>query len=238
MSNHSSISNLADQLQHLTVSDMASRPVSQVGQRQPASSSSGTTSSTTTLHGGTTSQFKMAPPDLYYGDRKKFREFLNQVQLNFMFHPQTVDISVKKIMYAATFLRSAVFDWFEPYMKNQLKNGEDAYAETLQMFQNFSNFKVKLNQIYENTDTVKKAERDLQKLRQKKSASRYTSKFHQLASRVSWKNTVLAAVFYTGLKNSIKNELARINRSDDLQPLIEVAIKVNNRIYERQLKKE
>jgi Retrotransposon gag protein len=82
-----------------------------------------------------------------------------------MFHLAAVNTSVKKIIYAATFLRGAAFDWFELYMKDQLKNGEDARAETLQMFQNFSNFKVKLNQIYEDTDTIKKAERDLQRLR-------------------------------------------------------------------------
>jgi hypothetical protein len=133
MSNQSSISNLADQLRHLTVTDMTSRPTSQVSHRQPGSSSSGTTS-TATLHGGTSSQFKVAPPDLYYGDRKKLREFLNQVQLNFMFHPAAVNTPVKKVMYAATFLRGAAFDWFEPYMKDQLENGEDVRAETLQMF--------------------------------------------------------------------------------------------------------
>jgi hypothetical protein len=48
-----------------------------------------------------------------------------------MFHLAAVDTPVKKVMYAATFLRSAAFNWFEPYMKDQLKNGKDARAEIL-----------------------------------------------------------------------------------------------------------
>jgi hypothetical protein len=72
-----------------------------------------------------------------------------------------VNTPVKKVIYAATFLKGAAFNWFKPYMKDQLKNGENARAETLQMFQNFFNFKIKLNQIYRDIDTMKKAERDL-----------------------------------------------------------------------------
>jgi Retrotransposon gag protein len=87
------------------------------------------------------------------------------VQLNFIFHPAAVNTPVKKIMYAVIFLRGAAFNWFKPYMKDQLENGEDARAKTLQMFQNFFNFKIKLNQVYGDTDTVKEAERDLQRLR-------------------------------------------------------------------------
>jgi hypothetical protein len=109
---------------------MASRPTSQVSHRQSVLSSSGTTS-TATLHKETSSQFKVTPLDLYYRDRKKLREFLNQVQLNFIFHPAAVDTPVKKVIYAVTFLRGAAFNWFKLYMKNQLKNGEDVRAETL-----------------------------------------------------------------------------------------------------------
>jgi len=36
----------------------------------------------------------------------------------------------------------------------------------------------------------------------------------------------------------VKDELARIDRPEELQPLIELAIKIDNRNYERQMKKE
>jgi len=234
MSNHTSVSNLADRLNTLDINTMASR--ASPAPRPQASSSSGSTS-TATLHGGHQGSFKVAQPDLYYGDRKKLREFLSQVQLNFMFHPQSVDTPAKKIIYAATYLRGAAHDWFEPYMKDQLENGDQVRPETIQIFQSFENFKVKINQVYGDTDTKKEAEQELLRLRQKSSASKYASDFHQLSSRVTWHDSAFAAVFYTGLKDSVKDELARIDRPEELQPLIELAIKIDNRNYERQMEK-
>ena len=154
-----------------------------------------------------------------------------------MFHPQSVDILVKKIIYAATYLRGAAHDWFEPYMKDQLENGDQVRPETIQIFQSFENFKVKINQVYRDTDTKKEAEQELLRLQQKSLASKYASDFHQLLSRITWHDSAFAAVFYTGLKDSVKDELTRIDRPEELQPLIELAIKIDNRNYERQIEK-
>jgi hypothetical protein len=48
-----------------------------------------------------------------------------------MFHPAVVNTPVKKVIYVIIYLRGAAFNWFKLYMKDQLKNGEDACAETL-----------------------------------------------------------------------------------------------------------
>jgi hypothetical protein len=39
--------------------------------------------------------------------------------------------------------------------------------------------------------------------------------------------------FYTDLKDSVKDELAQLDQPDELQPLIKLAIKINNQNYER-----
>jgi hypothetical protein len=39
--------------------------------------------------------------------------------------------------------------------------------------------------------------------------------------------------FYNGLKDSIKDEISRIDRPKDLAEMIETAIRIDNRIYER-----
>jgi hypothetical protein len=219
-----------------------SRAPSRVGQQ---SSSSGTTSSDTTTTAPAqlvstqrTAQFKVASPDLYYGDRKKLRQFLQQVKLNFLFHPESVNTEEKKVVYASTYLRGAAFDWFEPYLKEFLGTPEEHRTpRTQEIFQRFSSFQLAIEQVYGDVDTVKEAERDLQNLRQQGSATDYASKFHQLSSRVNWDQAAFAAVFYKGLKDTVKDELARLDRPDDLMPLVELAIRIDNRLWERRLEK-
>jgi hypothetical protein len=48
---------------------------------------------------------------------------------------------------------------------------------------------------------------------------------------------MLAAIFYTRLKDLVKDELARINQLEELQPLMKLIIKINNCNYERQLER-
>jgi hypothetical protein len=45
------------------------------------------------------------------------------------------------------------------------------------------------------------------------------------------KVSILAKV-YTGLKDHIKDEIARINRLDELSEIIKAVIRINNRVYE------
>ncbi|KAF7502086.1 hypothetical protein GJ744_007321 [Endocarpon pusillum] len=74
-------------------------------------------------------QFKVAPPDHFPGERKKLREFLNQLRINFRFHAGAVNTEEKKVFYAATYLRDAAHDWFEPYLKDRLEEEEDNQEE-------------------------------------------------------------------------------------------------------------
>jgi hypothetical protein len=54
---------------------------------------------------------------------------------------------------------------------------------------------------------------------------------------VEWDDFALTAKYYVGLKESVKDELARMERPDELKELVEQSIKIDNRLYERQLKK-
>ncbi len=44
--------------------------------------------------------------------------------------------------------------------------------------------------------------------------------------------------YYLELKNSIKNELTQIKKLDELESLVDMFIKINNRLYKRQMEKE
>jgi len=44
-------------------------------------------------------------------------------------------------------------------------------------------------------------------------------------------------MFYTRLKDYIKDEIARINRPDELAKMIKATIRINNRVYKRQIER-
>jgi hypothetical protein len=75
-------------------------------------------------------------------------------------------------------------------------------------------------------------------LKQKGSVASYAASFQQLAAKTKWGKAALQHQFYIGLKDTIKDKVARSDKPDDLQELIVLAVKINNRIYKRSLEKK
>jgi len=65
----------------------------------------------------------------------------------------------------------------------------------------------------------------------------YTAQFQQYANRTDWNDEALKNQYYRGLKDFIKDEMARSDRPDDLKDMIELSQKIDNRHYERKLEK-
>jgi hypothetical protein len=62
--------------------------------------------------------------------------------------------------------------------------------------------------------------------------SRYTAEFQQIASHLDWDNKALADQFYFGLKDNIKDKIARIsNQPITPMKMIKVAIRIDNQLY-------
>lgn len=66
---------------------------------------------------------------------------------------------------------------------------------------------------------------------------KYASKFQQISSRLKWENVALTEMFYIRLKKIVKDEISWMKRSDELSEMIEIAIRINNQMYERQMKR-
>ena len=78
----------------------------------------------------------------------------------------------------------------------------------------------------------------MQLLRQTGSAANYASKFQQLAAQTQWGVVPLVAQFYKGLKDRVKDNVAQVNQPNQLQSMITLAIRINDRQYERELEKK
>ncbi|OAX77998.1 hypothetical protein ACJ72_07697, partial [Emergomyces africanus] len=60
-----------------------------------------------------------------------------------------------------------------------------------------------------------------------------------IVSHLDWNDEALAASYYQELKDEIKDEIARVEqRSFTLTEMIEIAVRIDNRLYEQQLEKK
>jgi hypothetical protein len=60
---------------------------------------------------------------------------------------------------------------------------------------------------------------------------KYTFKFWQIILRVEWDEATLIDIFYISLKNYIKNEIAKGDRSNELFNMIKIIICIDNHVY-------
>ena len=59
----------------------------------------------------------------------------------------------------------------------------------------------------------------------------------RIGSSVEWNNSALRHRFYSRLKDIIKDELRKLDRPEYLAKLMEIAIRIDNRIHEHRLEK-
>jgi hypothetical protein len=92
--------------------------------------------------------------------------------------------------------------------------------------------------VFDNGDEALEADRDIRALRQRTSAAQYRAEFQILAAKLDWNDDALASEFYRGLKDRVREEITlRNDRPSTFKDLSELAIKIDNRIFELQLEK-
>jgi hypothetical protein len=187
---------------------------------------------------------KLKLPDNFDGTRSQLDPFLAQCELYFAFNHDKFKNETQRILWIVTMLRGAAFNWISPflidYTKHRNKQGECTTAmrkDTITYFHTMEGFGNGIRQVFGDIEEEATAERDLGHLRQKGAAAKYSAEFQQLAARVRWGQAALRRQFYIGLKDGVKDEIARSDKPNDLRDLIEMAIKIDNRMYERSLEK-
>lgn len=125
-------------------------------------------------------------------------------------------------MWTVTLLKGPAFDWMEAhvtdYMENKGQKGklveDDMFDETLTIFKTWDGFKRRISRVFGDIDQERTSERFIQNLRQRGSAATYTAEFQQHSGKTDWDNTALKAQYYWGLKDHVKDEIARSERPD------------------------
>ena len=127
---------------------------------------------------------KINTSEPFDGSRRKLQAFFSQVELFFGFNADRFPTDKHKVLFASTYLRGPAFKWFNSFLTDFLNNKPDKRDDnTIEVTQNYSNFKNKLRQVFGNFDKEHSAKRRMQSLRQTGSATDYASKFQQLTAQ-------------------------------------------------------
>ena len=179
---------------------------------------------------------KPPKPEFYHGERTKLRSFLTQMdmQLRLINCVEEAD----RVIYASTYLRGQAFEWFEPYVREFNDKPQKDWGDvTKEIFASYKMFKKKLEQTFGDIDAARTAERRLDRLRQTGSASVYAAEFQQIISHLDFDDDTYIWIFERGLKEDVKDELMRVDRPEEFHKMVELAVKIDNRLYERKLQR-
>ena len=189
--------------------------------------------------------YKVPTPEPFNGDRSKLKSFLVKCELYFGFNHHKFTGELERVLWATTLLRGPAFDWMEAHVTDYMDNkGDDGTltkemeTETITIFRTWGGFKKRISRVFGDIDQERNAVRHIRNLRQRTSAATYTAEFQQYANKTDWEEAALKDEFYQGLKDHVKDELSRAEWPKTLQGMIEAAIRIDNRAYERGMEKK
>src|SRR5436190_22867619 len=177
---------------------------------------------------------KVPMPDPFEGVRSKLKSFLVKVGIYIAFNQKKFPDESTKVVFCCTLLKGVAFNWIKPFVIDYMTHEPDQWKlEMRTIFASVNSYKWEITRVFRDIDEERTAERSLQNLRQRGAASQYAAEFQQHASRVDWNDGALTAQFYRGLKDPIKDEIAKSDRPLELNKMMNLAIKIDNQMFER-----
>src|SRR5450755_1774576 len=177
---------------------------------------------------------KIHMPDLFYGDRKKFKAYCNQVRLYIWSDAKrtkkTLKNATEEVIWAASYLRGDAYARFEPYLEHYLEKGSCPQCEepVRTIMAGLNNYLGLLKQSYGDLNETRTAELQLQDLTQGGTVPEYLTRFTQYASRVTWDTRAKMAQFYKGLNPRIKDAMALRPFPENWGALIDTASQLDD----------
>ena len=143
------------------------------------------------------------------------------------------------MLFAISYLDGTILIWVQPRLENLLENdNKKQKQETQQMFYKFDNFCIYIKEVFGNQNENRAIEKQLLILKQTQSAMVYGSRFKTLVYIKKWDDTALASKFYEKLKNRIKDAMVAMDKSESLEKMINIAVKIDDRQHDRFVDKK
>src|SRR5271169_719881 len=170
-------------------------------------------------------KLKVSKPPEFTGKTSEFKSFMSLCSLTFTMQPRTYRSDEKKVLFMIAQFRGDALFWARQIVDNPnhpLRRDYDAFIEAL-------------NNLYLDRNARTVASQKLLRLRQTGSVSSYATKFQSLAAIVEFGDNSLRDMFYDKLDSDIKDRLVMMEMAPTLKGLINQAITLDQRSYQRRL---
>ncbi|KAK3545650.1 hypothetical protein QTP70_009569 [Hemibagrus guttatus] len=168
---------------------------------------------------------RLPPPQRFSGDPSACDGFLTQCSLTFELQPSSFPSDRAKIAYVITLLSGKALSWATAVWKAQAP-----------FCSSYTRFVEEFKRVFDHPLSGRQASKNLLTLRQKNgSATEYAIQFRTIAAGSGWNDESLMVCFLNGLSEAIKDDLAIREPARDLENLIDQAIRLDNRLRERNL---
>jgi hypothetical protein len=216
-----SIPAVTEWLQNVTLNDM---------------SQNGSTTGNT--NGG--GSFRVNSPSEFSGQRNQVKTFKLQCLTYLTLNADKLNTNRKKLLFLTSYLRGPAYEWILPHLEDFLEHPEfnDLKATTKVVMAGPTAFFNEMQSTFGYGNEQMEAERALQTIQQRGPVSKYKAEFQTLVVKTSWNDEAITAQFYRGLKEQIKDEIARGERPTTPKGMYDLAMKIDERIYERQMEKK
>ena len=121
------------------------------------------------------------------------------------------------------------------YWKTMAKNKS---KKRNKCFYKFDNFCIYIKKIFGNQNEDKAIEKQFLILKQTQSAMVYGSRFKTLIYTIKSDDAAFASKFYEKLKNKIKDAMVAMDKPESLGKMINIAVKIDDRQYDRFVDKK
>nr|CBN81752.1 Pol polyprotein [Dicentrarchus labrax] len=163
-------------------------------------------------------------PERYAGDLGACGRFLLQCSLVFQQQPLTYSSDSAQVAFVISLLSGKAAQWATALWEK--------HSPICDSFQRFSE---ELRKVFDHPVQGKEAAKRLLNLRQGSgSVAEFSVEFRILAAESGWDEEALQTVFVHGLSEVMKDELAARDSAASLDELISLAIRLDNRLRERQ----
>ncbi len=168
---------------------------------------------------------RLPPPKPFAGDPKSCQGFLTQCSLTFELQPSSFPTDRSKIAYIITLLSDKALSWASAVWQSQ-----DACCES------YAAFEEEFKRVFDHPVSGREASKRLLTLSQGfRSTADFAIEFRTIAAGSGWNNEALMVCFQGGLSEPLQDELATREPAADLESLIAIAIRLDNRLRERRV---
>ncbi len=167
---------------------------------------------------------RLPAPERYDGNPERCRGFITQCTLAFGLQPNSFPTENSKVAYIITLLTGKALDW-----------ATALWEQHSPLTDNCDLFVAEMRRVFHHPTSGGEVDHRLLQISQgTRSVAEFAIEFRTLASESGWDQRALRATFHRALSPDLKDELAFRDPAPDLESLIDISIRVDNRIRERR----